>query len=64
MDRNYQPLFLHALKSHFAGIRRLVKQGDLIAIGIDAGLIHQIREIDSKLDGMVDTTDFNVFEIS
>jgi peroxin-6 len=38
VDRTYQPCFLRALKSYFHDSKRLVKQGDLIAVGIDTDL--------------------------
>lgn len=34
-DRTYQPLFLRGLRRYFEGTVRLVKEGDLIAVGID-----------------------------
>ncbi|KAJ8469011.1 hypothetical protein ONZ51_g9275 [Trametes cubensis] len=34
-DRTYQPLFLQALQSYFKDTTRLVKQGDVIAVGIN-----------------------------
>ncbi|KAI0328087.1 AAA-domain-containing protein [Cubamyces sp. BRFM 1775] len=34
-DRAYQALFLQALQSHFKDTTRLVKQGDVIAVGIN-----------------------------
>ncbi|KAJ7470448.1 P-loop containing nucleoside triphosphate hydrolase protein [Mycena latifolia] len=35
VDRAYQPSFLRSLKSYFNDSKRLVKQGDLIAVGIN-----------------------------
>ena len=35
VDRTYQSLFLQSLKNYFDLTPRLVKQGDLIAIGLD-----------------------------
>ncbi|KDQ59383.1 hypothetical protein JAAARDRAFT_153154 [Jaapia argillacea MUCL 33604] len=35
IDRAYQPIFLNALKGYFDGRRRLIKQGDLLALAID-----------------------------
>ena len=35
VDRTYQSLSLQSLKNHFGLTPRLVKQGDLIAIGLD-----------------------------
>jgi peroxin-6 len=34
VDRTYQPLCLRALKDYFESKKRLVKQGDLIAVAI------------------------------
>ncbi|KAG6878747.1 hypothetical protein C0993_008046 [Termitomyces sp. T159_Od127] len=36
-SRTYQPLFLKALKVYFDSTKRLVKQGDIIAVPIDTG---------------------------
>ncbi|KAG6891140.1 hypothetical protein C0992_010128 [Termitomyces sp. T32_za158] len=36
-SRLYQPLFLKALKAYFDNTKRLVKQGDIIAVPIDTG---------------------------
>jgi peroxin-6 len=63
-DRNYQLLFLRALKRHFSGIKRLVKQGDMIAVGIDTDTFHRKQEVDIKLDDLGDATDLDVFETS
>jgi len=35
VDRAYQTLFLHSLKSFFDSDKRLVKNGDIIAIPLD-----------------------------
>ncbi|KAJ6500326.1 AAA-domain-containing protein [Mycena sanguinolenta] len=35
VDRAYQPAFLGSLKAYFNDSKRLVKQGDLIAVGVD-----------------------------
>ncbi|KAF8491938.1 AAA-domain-containing protein [Gautieria morchelliformis] len=37
-DRAYQPFFLHALKGYFDNQKRLVKEGDLIAVAIQPEL--------------------------
>lgn len=34
MHRAYQPLFLDALKDYFQGEKRILKKGDLIAVGV------------------------------
>ncbi|KAL0947238.1 hypothetical protein HGRIS_013359 [Hohenbuehelia grisea] len=49
-DRVYQSLFLHALRRHFEGKRRLVKKGDVIALGIDTDLAWRTPDSDSKPD--------------
>lgn len=36
MQKKYQPLFISALKEYFKISKRILKQGDLIAIPIDA----------------------------
>jgi peroxin-6 len=38
VDRQFQPLFLHALKLYFEQARRIVCSGDVIAIPINAAL--------------------------
>ncbi|GAA6007485.1 hypothetical protein JCM11491_004179 [Sporobolomyces phaffii] len=37
VNKLYQPLFLEGLKDHFQNRRRVVRKGDVIAIGIDEG---------------------------
>ncbi|UZJ54156.1 hypothetical protein CBS101457_003476 [Exobasidium rhododendri] len=37
MNRRYQSLFLGALRSHFEGRRRVIREGDVIAVGFDMG---------------------------
>ncbi|KAJ8699681.1 peroxisomal assembly protein [Pleurotus ostreatus] len=43
-DRSYQALFLLALKRYFEGKKRLVKEGDLIALEIDTDLSWRIAD--------------------
>lgn len=43
-DRSYQTLFLLALKRYFEGKKRLVKEGDLIALEIDTDLSWRIAD--------------------
>lgn len=38
MQKRYQPLFISALKTYFKDCKRVLRQGDLIAIPIDAGM--------------------------
>lgn len=47
LDRTYQYLFLRSLKSYFGVKKRLVKRGDLIAIGVDTDFACCVAEIDS-----------------
>ncbi|KAF8078217.1 AAA-domain-containing protein [Lyophyllum atratum] len=44
VDRTYQPLFLNSLKAYFDATKRLVKQGDLIAVSIDTDDIIRYQE--------------------
>ncbi|KAL0574330.1 peroxisomal assembly protein [Marasmius crinis-equi] len=44
INRSYQSLFLDALKSHFQGKRRLVQQGDLIAVGVDTNETRNVED--------------------
>jgi peroxin-6 len=53
--RVYQPLFLRALKTHFETSKRLVKKGDMIAVGINTDNQHSLA---NKLE------DFNSAEFS
>ncbi len=51
MDRSLQKSFLQSLKRYFAGTRRIVKKGDLIAIGIStAPLFETVEDEDAKED--------------
>jgi len=43
INRNYQTLFLGALRSHFEGRKRIIRQGDVIAVGFDKGKVRWIR---------------------
>lgn len=45
VNRAYQPLFLDGLKQYFQTRRRILKQGDLIAVGICE---ERVRFIESK----------------
>ena len=49
-DRTYQALFLLALKQHFQGAKRLVKQGDIIAVGIDTDALRRLRSNEATSD--------------
>jgi len=39
VNKLYQPLFLEGLKDYFQNQRRVVKKGDVIAIGIEEGRV-------------------------
>jgi len=42
-NRSYQPLVLQGLKSFFDGKRRLVKQGDLLAVKVDLNQLQYLQ---------------------
>lgn len=44
-NRSYQPLVLQGLKSHFDGKRRLVKQGDLLAVEVDLNQLQYLQAV-------------------
>ncbi|KII88818.1 hypothetical protein PLICRDRAFT_42057 [Plicaturopsis crispa FD-325 SS-3] len=48
VDRQYQPLFLQALKTHLDGMKRLMKQGDLLAVGIDTDSVRRLETEDES----------------
>lgn len=58
-NRTYQPLFLRSLKNYFGVQKRLIKKGDLIAIGVDTDSVCHVVEIDPDSDevGDLDITD-------
>lgn len=43
INRNYQSLFLGALRLHFEGKKRVIREGDIIAVGFDKGKVRWIR---------------------
>lgn len=47
-DRAYQPFFLHALKDYFDKQKRLVKKGDVIAIGLQTELARLSHQRESE----------------
>jgi peroxin-6 len=60
-DRAYQALFLHALKKYFETSMRLVKMGDLIAVGIrieDARVLDNGGDSDASDNSTNDATVF------
>lgn len=50
IDRMYQPLFLHALKAHLDGPKRLVKPGDIVAVGVDTDIRRRMHEVGIEID--------------
>jgi peroxin-6 len=48
INRAYQPLFLEALRCHFEARRRVVKQGDVIAVAIEEGRLRWTRKVDQE----------------
>ncbi|KAJ7043376.1 AAA-domain-containing protein [Mycena alexandri] len=57
VDRTYQPAFLGSLKAYFSNSKRLVKQGDLIAIGLNSDVNNmpfdeterpEVQDVDQK----------------
>ncbi|KAG6865884.1 hypothetical protein C0991_010965 [Blastosporella zonata] len=49
ISRIYQPLYLKSLKAYFDSTKRLVKQGDIIAVSIDTGdTIHHQENSESQ----------------
>ena len=51
IDRSHQKAFLQSLKRYFAGTKRIVKKGDLIAVGIStAPTFDSIEDEDTKED--------------
>ncbi|KAJ7191062.1 AAA-domain-containing protein [Mycena pura] len=51
VDRAYQPAFLRALRTYFNNSRRLVKHGDLIAVGINTNLVGTAKNEDDEVEG-------------
>jgi peroxin-6 len=56
INRSYQSLFLGALRSHFERKRRVVREGDVIAVGFDKGRVRWIR---GEISGEEEETDDN-----
>ena len=59
-NRQYQQLFTESLKSYFEGTKRLLKQGDLVAISIDTDLSRTVPE-DVKLGNAPGDEDVQTF---
>ena len=49
-DRTYQPLFLQALQAYFKRTTRLVKQGDIITVGIDTDALLRQGSLSNEED--------------
>jgi len=47
-DRSHEPRLLQALRTHFDLTKRLVKQGDLVAVGIDSDALHNFKQDDAQ----------------
>ena len=47
-NRSYQPLVLQGLKSFFDGNKRLIKQGDLLAVKVD---LNRLQYLQADLTG-------------
>ncbi|BGP19899.1 hypothetical protein JCM10213_008627 [Rhodosporidiobolus nylandii] len=54
VNKQYQPLFLEGLKEHFQMSRRVVKQGDVIAVGIEE---EKVRFFAEGKEGMEEDVD-------
>jgi len=50
VNRQYQPLFINSLKNFFETAKRLVKQGDLLAVAIDTDLSRLASEEELTVD--------------
>jgi peroxin-6 len=42
-NRSYQPLVLQGIKSFFDGNKRLIKQGDLLAVKVDLNRLQYLQ---------------------
>ncbi|KAH0584181.1 hypothetical protein H2248_009739 [Termitomyces sp. 'cryptogamus'] len=60
-SRIYQPLFLKALKAYFDSTKRLVKQGDIVAVPIDTGDIIHHQETESQETAFDDSPKLSAF---
>ncbi|KAI0747694.1 AAA-domain-containing protein [Daedaleopsis nitida] len=60
-DRAYQPLFLQALQDYFKRTTRLVKQGDVIGVGIDTDTLLRQSSYGVEEEG-VEEVDLDVLE--
>lgn len=67
MDRKYQSLFLEGLKQYFEDRRRIVKKGDVIAIGLDEDGVKFVKaagtEDEDEEKNSEDVTDGNKDEL-
>ncbi|GAA6063493.1 hypothetical protein JCM10212_004452 [Sporobolomyces blumeae] len=51
VNKTYQPLFLDGLKEHFQTRRRVVKKGDVIAVGIEESRVRFAIPSDGGMEG-------------
>lgn len=62
VDRAYQGLFLEALRTYFEGQRRICKQGDVIAVAIEAGKARFVKR-EAEQDAVGDASMEDVHEL-
>jgi hypothetical protein len=62
IDKTYQALFLRALKEHFEGTRRLVKKGDMIAVGIDTDATRRPQDTESTSDDFSEYDEVDLYD--
>lgn len=51
VNRTYQPLFLDALRQYFEGRKRIVREGDIIAVGVDKGNVRWVKQKSTDDEG-------------
>lgn len=51
VNRTYQTLFLDALRRYFEGQQRILKQGDVIAVGVNQGKVRWVAKKSSDKQG-------------
>lgn len=57
VKRQYQPLFLDALREYFEGKKRIVKEGDIFAVGVEKEKVRWVSDSSSKTDAQEDGKD-------
>lgn len=60
VDRAYQALFLRSLKSFFDSAKRLVKNGDVIAVSLDTDAIHHEANAESDDHSDSDKAEYKI----